>query len=338
VDLNLTGKACLEAHQLRYLYGQKEVLRIPHLSFDQGKIYALVGPNGAGKTTLMLILSLLLEPVSGRIYCRGVEVNEANQQKVRRRITMLFQDPVLFRSTVEKNVEYGLRVQHLEKGERKRRVIEALKMVGLEGFAERNAQELSSGEAQRVAIARALAIRPEVLLLDEPTANVDEANARILEGIIRSLSQDLRTTVIFSTHDRNQAYRLADEIITLMEGTIVPFSPENIFRGKTIRDPEGTWFDTGRIRIFLPMKGEAKAIYIDPKDILISHTPLSSSARNCLEGKIESITANGDWVRLQIDAQESFHALITQKSLLEMGLNVGMRVFLTFKSSAVQVF
>jgi molybdopterin-binding protein len=235
-------------------------------------------------------------------------------------------------------VEYGLKIQKKRSNERKKRAEECLEMVGLKGFAERRARELSSGEAQRVAIARALAIRPEILLLDEPTANVDEVNTKILEEIIQNLSKDQETTVIFSTHNHNQAFRLADEIITLMEGKIVPFTPENIFRGKSVREGEDTWFDTGRMKIFLPIKGEARTVYIDPKDILVSLTPISSSARNCFEGVIESIRGNGDWVKIHVNAQEHLHVVITSKSFFEMGLNIGRRVYLTFKSSAVQVF
>jgi tungstate transport system ATP-binding protein len=332
------GKAYLEAHQLHHIYGGKEALNVPHVSFDRSKIYALVGPNGAGKTTLMLILSLLLKPTSGIIYFQGAEVTEGSRRALRGRISMLFQDPVLFSTTVKKNAEYGLRIQRIDGGERKRRMMEALEMVGLRGFEERQSKELSSGEAQRVAIARALAVHPQVLLLDEPTANVDETNARALEEIIQSLARTLGTTVIFSTHNRDQAYRLADEILTLMEGKVVPFSPENIFRGKTMREGEDTWFDTGRMKIFLPSRRDTKAIYIDPKDILVSLTPFASSARNCLEGLIDSIAANGDWVRLEIKAKERLQVLITQRSLLELNLNVGMRVYLTFKSTAVKVF
>jgi molybdopterin-binding protein len=327
-----------EVEQLIHFYDHKEVLNVSSLSFDRGRIYALVGPNGAGKTTLMLILSLLLKPTSGRVIYRGTEIRMEISKEMRGRITMLFQDPILFNTTVQGNVEYGLKIQKKRGGERRKRAEECLEMVGLKGFAERRARELSSGEAQRVAIARALAIHPEILLLDEPTANVDDVNTKILEEIIQILSKDQETTVIFSTHNHNQAFRLANEIITLMEGRIVPFTPENIFRGKTIRDGEGTWFDTGRIRIFLPIKGEARAVYIDPKDILVSLTPISSSARNCFEGVIESIRANGDWVKIHVDAQEHLHVLLTSRSFFEMGLNIGRQVYLTFKSSAVQVF
>jgi tungstate transport system ATP-binding protein len=327
----------LEVMDIRHFYNGKGVLDVPRLSFGKGKIHALVGPNGAGKTTLMLILSLLLKPTFGRVYFHGAEVADDNRRKWQREICMLFQEPILFRATVAANVGYGLKIRHIDEKEKGKRIGECLEMVGLAGFAGRKAGELSGGEAQRVAIARALAVRPALLLLDELTANVDESNTQTLEGIVRSLSKERDTTIVFSTHDRNQAYRLADEIITLMEGRITPFTPENIFRGKTSRDEEGTWFDTGSVRIFLPTKKEARVIYLDPRDILISLTPLASSARNCLEGCIESVTANGDWVRLQVNAGELFHVLITQKSFFELGLNIEKKVHLTFKSSAVQV-
>ena len=331
-------KGYLEVAQIQQYYGESEVLNISHLSFEKGKIYALVGPNGAGKTTLMLILSLLLKPTFGRVYFRGREVTEGSRRIWQKEISMLFQDPILFHTTVGGNVGYGLRIRHIEAKEREKRIGECLEMVGLARFGERKIGELSGGEAKRVAIARALAVRPELLLLDELTANVDESNAQILEGIVRSLSKEMNTTILFSSHNRSQAYRLADEITTLFEGRITPFAPENIFRGRTVRNGEGTWFDTGKIRIFLPTKKDVRVIYIDPKDILVSLTPLSSSARNCLEGWIESITANGDWVRLQVNARETVHVLITQKSFFELGLNIGKEVYLIFKSSAVLVF
>ena len=331
------GKGYLEIVKIQHYYSDREVLNVPHLSFGKGKIYALVGPNGAGKTTLLLILSLLLKPTVGRIYFRGREVTEGSRRIWQREISMLFQDPILFHTTVAGNVEYGLKIRHIPEQERKKRIKQCLEMVRLAGFAERKIEELSGGEAQRVAIARALAVRPELLLLDEMTANVDESNAQILESIVRSLSKDLKTTIVFSTHDRNQAYRLADEIVTLLEGRITPFTPENIFRGKIIQEGEDTWFDTGRIRIFLPTKKDARVIYIDPKSIVLSLTPFDSSARNRLEGRIESITANGDWVRLQVNAQEPLQVLITQKSFFELGLYIEKKVYITFKSAAVQV-
>ena len=331
-------KEYLRITEIRHCYDDREVLSISHLSFEKGKIYALVGPNGAGKTTLMLILSLLLRPTSGTVSFHGVEITEGNRRRHQRGISMLFQDPILFHTTVARNVGYGLRIRHIGERERETRIKECLEMVGLAGFGERKTGELSGGEAKRVAVARALAIRPELLLLDELTANVDESNAQILESIVRSLSKETKTTIAFSTHDRNQAYRLADEIVTLLDGKVAPFTLENIFRGKIVHDAEGTWFDTGRVRIFLPIHKEAKAVYIDPKHIVISLTPFDSSARNRLEGRIDTIATNGDWVRLQVSAQEPLQVLITQKSFFELGLNIGKQVYLTFKSSAVQVF
>jgi tungstate transport system ATP-binding protein len=332
------GKGYLEVAQIQHYYGDREVLNIPHLSLERGKIYALVGPNGAGKTTLMLILSLLLKPTFGRVHFRGREVTEGKRRIWQREISMLFQDPILFHTTVGGNVGYGLRIRHIEGKEREKRIRESLEMVGLAGFGERKIGELSGGEAKRVAIARALAIQPEILLLDELTANVDEANVKIVEQIVRSLSGESGVTVIFSTHDKDQAHRLADRTIILLEGRITPLSPENIFRGKTIRDGEGTWFDTGRIRVFLPNGEEAKAISIGPEEIVVSLSPFDSSARNRVEGTIESMVVDGDGVRLLINAPEQFHVLITRKSLCEMNLNVGMRVYLTFKSTAVKLF
>lgn len=332
------GQWELEAYQIRMIRDDREVLNIPQLAFARGKAYALVGPNGSGKSTLMLILSFLLRPTSGRIFFRGTEVTDRNRFELQKRISMLLQDPLLFSTTVEKNVEYGLKIRQVSREQRKKRAQECLERVGLKGFAKRKAREISGGEAQRVAIARALAIRPDILFLDELTANVDEGNVKIVEDIVHSLSRELGTTVIFSTHDRNQAMRVSDETIILLDGRITPFSPENIFRGKTVVDEKGTWFDTGRIRVFLPNGEEARAISINAEEIMVSMSPFRSSAQNCFEGTIESIIAEGDGVRLLVNAQEQFRVLITKKSLCEMGLNVGMQICLTFKSTGIQVF
>ena len=127
----------LGVSQVQHCYNDREVLNIPHLAFEKGKIYALVGPNGAGKTTLMLILSLLLKPTSGRVYFRGMEIIEGVRRRWQRKISMLFQDPILFHTTVASNVGYGLKVRHIPGREREKRIRECLEMVRLAGFGER---------------------------------------------------------------------------------------------------------------------------------------------------------------------------------------------------------
>jgi tungstate transport system ATP-binding protein len=145
---------------------------------------------------------------------------------------MVLQNPFLLSSTVEKNVAYGLRIRGLSKREQKQKVVECLDLVGLTGFEKRRAHELSGGEAQRVAIARGIAVTPKVLFLDEPTANVDKTHIDVLENIIKELNRRYKTTIIFTTHDLNQAYRLASEIVVLSEGKIKEILTNQVFRLK----------------------------------------------------------------------------------------------------------
>ena len=161
--------AIFDVFGLSKVFNGKQVLSISHLAFNKGEIYCLYGANGSGKTTFFEILTLLQKPEQGRVLFKGKEVYPGGEgfSELRSKVTLIHQNPILFDTTVEKNVDYGLRVRKVDRKERMLRVKECLKIVGLEGFQRRRSRELSGGEAQRVAIARALSIDPEVLLLDE---------------------------------------------------------------------------------------------------------------------------------------------------------------------------
>ncbi|MDY6856072.1 MAG: ABC transporter ATP-binding protein [Thermodesulfobacteriota bacterium] len=216
------GSVQFKIKDLKKFYNGTKVLDISDLAINKGEIYGVMGPNGSGKTTLLSILALLVKPTSGMIFFDGLEMNsrENNGFTLRREMTMVFQNPFLFKTTVEKNVAYGLRIRCLSKKEQRKRVSECLDLVGLTGFQKRKANELSSGEIQRVAIARAIAVNPKVLFLDEPTANIDKMNIDLLEKIVKQLNCIYKATIIFATHDFNQACRLADKVIILSEGKI----------------------------------------------------------------------------------------------------------------------
>ena len=207
---------------LTKIYNGKKVLDIPFLFLQRGMIYGVTGPNGSGKTTLLSILSLLTWPTSGTIHIDGREMrsNKHNETALRRQMTIVLQNPFLLNTTVEKNVAYGLKIRGLSNKEQKQKVEESLKLVGLTGFEKRKACELSGGEVQRVAFARGIAVNPKVLFIDEPTANVDKAHIGVLERVIKGLSRNQKTTVVFTTHDSRQAHRLADEVVFLFEGKV----------------------------------------------------------------------------------------------------------------------
>ncbi|MEW6721275.1 MAG: ATP-binding cassette domain-containing protein [Thermodesulfobacteriota bacterium] len=213
---------------VRHRYGSATVLDIDDLAIAEGRLYHLTGANGAGKSTLLGLLAFLVPPTSGEILYAGerVEWKNGSVERLRRKVTLLHQSPYLFGGTVHDNVAFGLAARGI-RGEERRRIVErALSAVSLEGFGDRKARQLSGGETQRVAMARALACSPEVLLLDEPLANIDRETSALLETVIASLPGQ-GTTVVLVTHDPDHRMRLNGETIIMEKGRIVPpaFAP-----------------------------------------------------------------------------------------------------------------
>jgi len=197
-------------------------LAIDRLELQAGQIYALCGPNGAGKSTLLRLLALLEEPQQGEVHFCGVAVTGAGSAvELRRQVTMVHQSPYLLAGSVGDNLAFGLRLRGIGAKERQQRIAEALAAVGLQGFEQRPVGELSGGEAQRVALARALALRPKLLLLDEPTAGLDREQQPAFERWLASLPQTGMTLVI-ATHDPHQPRRLGAEVIRLRSGRLDP--------------------------------------------------------------------------------------------------------------------
>ncbi len=204
---------------IRKCYGSNVALDIEELTIAEGRLYTLTGANGGGKSTLLSILAFLAPPTSGEIFYAGkrVDRDHGSVEEYRRKVTLLHQSPYLFGGSVDDNVAFGLKVRGIRGEEQRRRIDEALDVVGLRGFRDRKARELSGGEAQRVAMARALALKPEVLLLDEPLANIDRETTGLLETVIASLPA-LGTTVVMTTHDPDHPGRLNGESIILEGG------------------------------------------------------------------------------------------------------------------------
>ncbi|MFQ6111677.1 MAG: ATP-binding cassette domain-containing protein, partial [Nitrospinota bacterium] len=258
---------------------------------------------------------------------------------LRRAVTLVDQSPILLSRSVFSNVAFGLRVRGIPQEEVVRRVREALSRVGLGGFEGRRARELSGGEGQRVALARALALEPEVLLLDEPTANVDRAHAEAIEGVITAQAQEAARTVVLATHNLEQAQRLSQRIITLVDGRLSPLSGDNILRGEVVEEEGEQLVRIGSLRVCAraPRLGPCY-IAIDPRSIILSREPIVSSARNCLPGRIVRIGEQAGEVRLTVDVGVELVALITRKSFSEMGLTLGSSVYATFKTVGVKVY
>jgi tungstate transport system ATP-binding protein len=189
------------------------------LKVMEGKVLSIIGPNGSGKTTLLRMMALLDKPTSGQIYWNGDLVNGSNMAALRGKITMVFQRSVILNRTVYENVAYGLEIRKLRDEEVRRRVMHGLELVGMRKYTNRLAKKLSGGEQQRMAIARALVLEPELLLLDEPTSNLDPKNTIAIEEIIRGIRR--KTTVVFATNNPFQAKRLSDQVAFLMDGNLI---------------------------------------------------------------------------------------------------------------------
>ncbi len=337
-------KLIFKARNLIKVYNSKIVLDIDNLNFQEGKIYAIVGPNGSGKTTLLNILNLLEKPDEGQIFFYDQEItNKSNSDtlEIRRRMTLVNQDPFLFHSTVYDNIAYGLKIRSIPSEIQKSRIRSALNIAGLSGFKDRKANQLSGGEAQRVVIARALVIEPEVLFLDEPTTNIDQKHIDVVERIIKKIKKEIKTTVIFTTHNLCQAYRLTDEVISLLDGKIIEQVPENLLRGEIIEEENGLkWFKTMRNIKFAIVSEKVGPAYIsiDPRGIILSYEQFQSSARNSFLGKITKIIEQNHLVKLEIDIGILLVVIITGESFFKMNLNLGSKVYLTFKASAVKLY
>jgi tungstate transport system ATP-binding protein len=210
-------------------YGERSVLDVEHLEIFPGEIFALVGPSGSGKSTLLRLLNFLEPPTRGQVRFHEAPFGPGSEMplELRRRVTTVFQRPMLLDRSVWDNVTYGLRLR----GERNahQQVQSALEEVGLAHLSRQRARTLSGGEAQRVALARAIVLRPEVLLLDEPTANLDPYNVGLIETIVRRINTQHSATLVLVTHNVFQAKRLATRVAFLLEGKVIEVAPSDRF-------------------------------------------------------------------------------------------------------------
>jgi tungstate transport system ATP-binding protein len=210
----------LEVEHLSKSFGPIKALNDVSFNIRGKGITSIVGTSGAGKTTLLRLIAGLEEPSRGRVLLDG---RPETPPTLRKRATLVFQKSVMFSSTVYENLAYGLRIRGVPSDEIRQRVEEVLKLVRLERYGGRTAKKLSGGEQQRVSLARALILQPEVLLLDEPTANLDSGNAGIIESILKETA--LHRMILLATHNLSQALRLATGVIHLCEGSVVEQGP-----------------------------------------------------------------------------------------------------------------
>jgi tungstate transport system ATP-binding protein len=197
-----------------------KVLQVDSLEIQRGETLAIVGPNGAGKSTLLLLLARLLHPSRGEILYKGKSLKDWGELKYRRKISFVFQAPLLMDMTVEQNIALGLTFRGLPKEEIRQRSVKWMKQLGVEALSKRRASQLSGGEAQRVSLARALVLEPELLLLDEPFSALDPPTRIKLIDDLSTLLKAYQRTAVFVTHNLNEAATLSHRIAVLVGGVL----------------------------------------------------------------------------------------------------------------------
>ncbi|EAF2101723.1 glycine betaine/L-proline ABC transporter ATP-binding protein [Listeria monocytogenes] len=203
-------------------------------SVEEGEIFVIMGLSGSGKSTLVRLLNRLIEPTSGKIWLDGKELSSLNKKELlevrRKSMSMVFQNFGLFPNrTINRNVEYGLEIQGMDKEEREKNAAESLALVGLAGYGDQYPSQLSGGMQQRVGLARALANNPDILLMDEAFSALDPLNRKDMQDQLLDLQDKMKKTIIFITHDLDEALRIGDHIMIMRDGSVVQTgSPEEI--------------------------------------------------------------------------------------------------------------
>jgi tungstate transport system ATP-binding protein len=320
-------------------------LEIGALAVGDGEVLALVGPNGAGKSTLLMLLAFLLRPTRGRLEFLGRDPWAAGDGAAgaRRDAVLLTHHPYLFKGTIADNVAFGLKLRDLPEAERRARAAAALALVELDGWGARSASGLSAGQTQRVAIARALALRPRVLLLDEPTANLDAALGLRMEAVLREAGREWGTTVIFSTHNFSQASRLADTILYLSEGRRVEFSHENCFSGTAATDGRTSWIEPKpgtRIVFTGEVRGHVTCV-IDPAAIRLTAAGgrvVPPAGPNVFRGRVSRMeTMDAATALVRIGGEVVFRAAVPLREIESGGISLSREVLLTFDPGSVEI-
>ena len=354
--------AFIEIKELSFIQKEKVILQDINLNIERGEFFVLIGPTGAGKTSLIKLLDLLEKPTTGRIAYDSTVIGTSQRERLvtRRRMAFVQQKPLPFNMSVYDNVALGLRWRGRRASEIKLKAAAILERVGLDDKLAQNARTLSGGEMQRVAIARAIVTDPEILYLDEPTANLDPVSSLKIEEVLGQIIKESRTTVVMSTHDMSQGQRLAKRIGVMIDGRLLQVgqpsaiftNPEsqkvaefvgmdNIWPGLVDDVNEGMLYVriNGHITQVIGafQTGEAVNVLIRPEEITLTITQTTSSARNVFKGKVVSLGYQGPLVRVQLDCGFPVLSLITRRSLEEMGLVMGSEIYAGFKATAARV-
>jgi len=356
----------LRAEALRRRYGEREVLAVDELELRAGELLAIVGPNGAGKSTLFRILLLVERPDAGRVLVDGAAAS-IGDDGARRRIVGVFQRPILFSGSVRDNIAFTLRARGVRGSDMEPRVARALAWLELERLADAPVHTLSGGEAQRVALARALVAEPDVLLLDEPTANLDVTLRRRFRHDLERVARSHARGTILITHDAGEAFGLADRIVVLHDGRVAqsgtpeeivlhPATPfvaeltgaELVLHGVVQRIEDGiAHVQTTGGMLWATSPGELRAgdtavVAYRPEDVVLtpSRSGAESSAVNRLDVSVDALVPAGGLVRVRLRLRDGtvLAALITRHSADALALQPGATACAHIKAAALHAW
>jgi tungstate transport system ATP-binding protein len=328
---------------LTHAYRGKPVLSIDRLDLPRGGIIGVIGPNGSGKSTFLRLAGFVERPTAGEILFDGKPAGPFSPE-VRNRVTLLPQEPFLMKRTVLKNVAYGLQIRkandHLAE-----RVDNALSYVGLDGkdFAQRPSYALSGGEAQRVALAARLILKPEVLLMDEPTASIDALSAQLIKDAVLKARRDWGTTLIVASHDWQWLYGICDTVFHLLKGRFLGTGRENVLFGPWERVENGQWgkrlADGQQLLVPKPPEALAAAV-VENVTIMPQAEPVSGAAGQVtLSGLITRLAlekASGSIVVSVLVANLPFTATLTEHQVRDHALYPGQMVAIRYHLDSVK--
>jgi tungstate transport system ATP-binding protein len=354
----------LRVRGLRVEHGSRVILDVPDLAVETRETLSVVGPNGSGKSTLLRVLGLLEPPSRGEVWFAGERVtwDPAQLLALRRRMAIVFQDALLCRASVEKNVALGLKLRGVPAAQRRRRVQPWLERFGIAGLADRHAGRISGGEAQRASLARAFVLRPEVLLLDEPFAALDPPTRQALLGDLQQLLAETHTSTLFVTHDRDEAYAVGDRVAVMLDGRVAQIgSPDEVAR-HPISEPVARFVGIetvlpGRVtsheknRAMVEVDGLRLVAATDAApgtrvwaclraedvSLLAEGVAPPPEADNVLPGAVRSLVSWGTQVRVAVDCGAVISALATRRSAAGAGLSAGKRLRIAFASRSMHL-
>ncbi len=323
----------LELRRLTIKYTTKPVIQDLSITINDGEIVSLLGPSGVGKTTILKAIAGLLHPASGSILINGDPVDHLTTEK--RDVVLIFQKPLLFPFLdVGRNIGFGLKMAGIKGPDADKKIDKIMEITGLEKLKNRKIHQLSGGQQQRVALARGLVLEPSVLLLDEPLSNLDAELRQQMRELICKIQSQTGTTMLFVTHDQNEALTISDRICLLLDGRLRQTgTPAELFYQPADADVarffgctnfihgtiENGLFQSGAIRCTTSLGNSSAALaVIRPEDIVLGPDEI----HNSINGKVVQIQFEGSATRVTIEAGQSIFSALCQRPAVTKEQNV----------------